>query len=186
MKETRIQRMGEGHVEQGGDGTGSALTGVDVTERYVGPDAWWIASILSQPVRFEQGWFWTTAFCHSRRGEGLAFRQRPDGNGIDARCHTGGCSPELAADALGGQIGWPLRGPTAYEPLAEPVGRFSWLTHRPLRTMAMYGTAALTFAAPLLLGLGFQAAYLSYLGYCVGVGLMTWFLAPRPTGRPMR
>ena len=60
-------------------------------------------------VRFHDGWFWTTAVCHSRRDDGLAFRQRPDGNGIDVRCHTGGCSPELAADALGGHAGWPIQ-----------------------------------------------------------------------------
>ena len=158
----------------------------DVTGRYVGPNAWWIAKVLSHPVRFEQGWFWTTAFCHSRRDEGLAFRQRPDGNGIDARCHTGGCSPEMAADGLGGQLAWPLRGPTAYVPLVRAAGRFSWLTRRPMQTIALYGTAALMFAAPLLLGLGFEAAILGYLGYCVGAGVTIWFLAPRPTRRPTR
>ena len=55
-----------------------------------------------------------------------------------------------------------------------------------MQKMALYGTAALMFAAPLLLGFGVQTAYLSYLGYCVGSGLAIWFLAPRPTRRPTR
>ena len=158
----------------------------DGTDQYVGPNAWWIATMLSHPVRFEQGWFWTTAFCHSRRDEGLAFRQRPDGNGIDARCHTGDCSPELAADGLGGQIGWPLRGPTAYEPLAEPVDRFWWLRDWPRWRLEWYGVAALAFAAPLLLGHGLEAAILTSLCFSVGSWLTGRHMTRRRSGRFIR
>ena len=46
-----------------------------------------IADLL--PLRVsEKGWFWDTAVCHGAQSDGLAFRQRPDGNGIDVRCHT--------------------------------------------------------------------------------------------------
>ena len=64
-----------------------------MTERYTGPSAKRIADLLRHRVSFERGWFWTvTAICHGGKSDGLAFRQRPDGNGIDVHCHTGGCS----------------------------------------------------------------------------------------------
>ena len=141
-------------------------TGMDVKEVYVGPSALWIAKRLLHRVRFHDGWFWTTAVCHSRRDEGLAFRQRPDGNGIEVRCHTGGCSPELAADALGGHAGWPIR--SAYEPLAEPVDRLWWIRHWPRWRLEWYAVAALAFAVPLLLGHGLEAAYLACLCFSAG------------------
>ena len=66
---------------------------VNMTERYTGPSAKRIADLLPHRVSFERGWFWTTtAVCHGGKSDGLAFRQRPDGDGIDVRCHTGGCS----------------------------------------------------------------------------------------------
>ena len=144
------------------DGAG----GMAVTEEYVGPSALWIANLLPHRVGFHDGWFWTTAVCHSRRDDGLAFRQRPDGNGIDARCHTGGCSPELATDALGGHAGWPIR--SAYEPLAEPVDRLWWIRHWPRWRIVWHGAAALAFATPLLLGHAPQAAILCCLAFSVG------------------
>ena len=50
---------------------------------------------------FERGWFWTTtAVCHGGKSDGLAFRQRPDGNGIEIRCHTGGCSAGVVITEL--------------------------------------------------------------------------------------
>ena len=55
-----------------------------------------------------------------------------------------------------------------------------------MQSLVWWGAAALVFAASLLLGLGFQTAYLSYLGYCVGAGLTIWFLASHPTRRPTR
>ena len=55
--------------------------------RYVGPTAARIAELLAprQRVRFERGWFWKAAVCHESEQDLLAFRQRPDGDGIDVR-----------------------------------------------------------------------------------------------------
>ena len=74
-----------------------------MTEQYVGPSALRIANLLPHRVSFERGWFWTTtAVCHGGKSDGLAFRQRPDGNGIDVRCHTGGCSKGVVITELEG------------------------------------------------------------------------------------
>lgn len=146
--------------------------GLDVTERYVGPAAWWIANRLPYPVRFEEGWFRTAALCHGGEHDGLAFRQRSDGNGIDARCLSGDCSNEVAADVVGGQAGSLVRGPTAYEPLFQPVDRFWWLTDWPRWRIAWNGGAALAFAAPLLLGHALEAAILTIIGFSAGSWLM--------------
>ena len=174
-------------VEGGDEHMESALTdihgrmGMDVKEVYVGPSALWIANLLPHRVRFHDGWFWTTAVCHSRRDDGLAFRQRPDGNGIDVRCHTRGCSPELAADALGGHAGWPIR--SAYEPLAEPVDRLWWLRKWPRWRIELYGMAVLSFSVPLLLGHGPEAAALSYICFSVGAWLTVRHLTRRRAWR---
>ena len=61
-------------------------------------------------VRFDGGWFWTTAFCHGDEADELAFRQRPDGEGIDARCHAGEVlSPVGGGRVLGHRWGGPSR-----------------------------------------------------------------------------
>ena len=155
--------------------------GMSVTERYVGPSAVWIAKLLPHRVSFDGGWFWTTAVCHSRRADGLAFRQRADGEGIEALCHTGDCSPEEAADALGGQIGWPIR--SAYEPLAEPIDRLWWLRWWPRHRIVWHAAAALTLAVPLLLGHAAQAAILSCLAFSVGSWLTSQSMLRRRAGR---
>ena len=158
--------------------------GLDVAERYVGPSAWWIAQRLSHPIRFERDWFWTTAACHvGAKGDRLAFRQRPDGNGIDARCLDGGCSPEVAADVLGSQAGWFVRGPTAYEPLCPSVD-CSWrLRDLPWWRIAWYGAGVMAFIAPLLLGHDLEAAILSYIGFGVGSWLTDLIHLPRRAKR---
>ena len=67
--------------EQGGTG---------MAEQYTGPSAMRIANLLGHRVSFERGWFWTTtAVCHGGKSDGLAFRQRPDGNGIDVGATPG-------------------------------------------------------------------------------------------------
>ena len=183
MEALRTCNIGEGGNMQ------TELIGVNVgegladTERYVGPSAWWIAHRLSHPVRFEHGWFWTTATCHGVGPDELAFRQRSDGNGIDARCLAGSCPPELAADALGSQAGWIVRGPTAYEPLAQPVDRRWRLRDWPWWRIAWYAAAALAFAAPLLLGHALEAAILSLIGFSVGSWLTAGSHLPRRAGR---
>ena len=196
MEETRIQRIGQAHVGEGGDVADLSYIEeedelADTTDQYVGPSALTIANLLmranllTRTVRYRHDWFWTTtAFCHGGDSQGLAFRQRPDGNGIDVRCHTRGCSRDEAIAGLEAATGAAIG--SAYVPLVKRDGRFSLLTRWPLQKIALYGTAALMFAAPLLLGMGIQAAYLSYLGYTIGASLMIWFLAPRPTRRPTR
>ena len=80
----------------------------DRTEQYVGTSALSIANLLPHRVSFERGWFWTTtAICHGGKSDGLAFRQRPDGNGIETRCHTGGCSAGVVITELEALIGCP-------------------------------------------------------------------------------
>ena len=159
--------------------------GLDVTERYVGPAAWWIAQRLSRPVSFEGGWFRTAAVCHGGESDGLVFRHRPDGNGIEARCLSGDCSPELAADALGVQARLFVRGPSAYEPLFQPADRFRWLTDWPRWRIAFYGAAALSFAVPLLLGYGLMVAWLNYAGFSLGSWLMAKLIS-QPRRRRFR
>ena len=89
-----------------------------MAERYTGPSARRTANLLPHRVSFERGWFWTTtAICHGGRSDGLAFRQRPDGEGIDVRCHTGGCSRGVVLTHLEAAIGLPMW--TAYEPVSD-------------------------------------------------------------------
>ena len=89
-----------------------------MTERYTGPSAKRIADLLPHRVSYERGWFWTTtAICHGGRSDGLAFRQRPDGEGVDVRCHTGGCSRGVVITHLESLVGLPTL--TAYEPVSD-------------------------------------------------------------------
>ena len=74
-----------------------------MTERYTGPSAKRIADLLSHRVSFDRGWFWTTtAICHDGRSDGLAFRQRPDGEGIDVRWPHRGLLTRRGDNAPGG------------------------------------------------------------------------------------
>lgn len=70
--------------------------------RYTGPSAARIADLIAprQRVRFERGWFWTAAVCHESEQDLLAFRQRPDGDGIDVRCRSAGCRREQVIKRL--------------------------------------------------------------------------------------
>ena len=124
-------------------------------QQYTGPSAGRIAGLIPQPVSFERGWFRTsTAICHGGdEPDGLAFRQRPDGNGIDMRCHTGGCTRGQVVTALEGAAGVPIW--TAYEPVAETTARAprrSW----PRRRLALIAGVVLLLAAPPLLGHGLE------------------------------
>ncbi len=127
------------------------------TQRYTGPSAGRIASLVPHEVSFERGWFRTSsAICHGGdEPGGLAFRQRPDGNGIDVRCHTGGCTRGHIVTALEGVVGLPIW--TAYEAVAETSARAPrrrW----PGRGLALVAGGALLLAAPLLLGQGLETA----------------------------
>ena len=126
-------------------------------QQYTGPSAGRIARLIPHAVAFERGWFQTTAaVCHEGdEPDGLAFRQRADGNGIDVRCHSGSCTRGQVVTALEGLIGLPIW--TAYEPIPEtaaPAPRRWW----PGRRGALVTGAALLLAAPLLLGHGAETA----------------------------
>ena len=147
---------------------GDAMEMRAVAQRYTGPSAGLIAKLIPHEVGFERGWFRTsTAVCHEGDDpDGLAFRQRPDGNGVDVRCHSGGCTRGHIVTALEGLIGLPIW--TAYEPLAEGDGkagsdRLTW-PHRSLhgvrrlRRFALATGGAALLALPLLLGGGTESA----------------------------
>ncbi|MCY3657060.1 MAG: hypothetical protein OXG95_10695 [Chloroflexi bacterium] len=142
------------------------------TQRYTGPSAGRIASLIPQPVGFERGWFRTSgAICHGGdEPDGLAFRQRPDGNGIDVRCHTGGCTRAHVITAIEGLIGLPIW--TAYEPRKEPVAAAPRARRWTKQRLLFWGVAALVLAVPLALGHGVEAAALNAFGYTVGFTLM--------------
>ena len=154
-----------------------------MTEQYVGPSAARIADMLPHRVSFERDWFWTTtAVCHGGKSDGLAFRQRPDGNGIDVRCHTGGCSPGVVITELEALIGLPIW--TAYEPVSEaavkaPEKRPWW------KRVWVPAVVALVIAAPLITGdLEFFA--LNLVGLGIGALLLRRFRPRRPVRRPPR
>ena len=156
-----------------------------MTERYVEPSAARIANMLPHRVSFERGWFWTTTeVCHGGRSLGLAFRQRPDGNGIEVRCHTGGCASGLVVTHMEALIGLPIW--TAYEPMSDAAGKASERKRWPRRKLALAGVAALVVAAPLLLGLGTEAAFLNLGGLGVGALLVGRLTAGRSTRRRRR
>jgi len=134
-----------------------AMEGRARAQQYTGPSAGRIASLIPQGVRFERGWFRTTAaICHEGgEPDGLAFRQRPDGNGIDVRCQTGGCTRGHLVTALEAVIGQPIW--TAYEPVTETEVQAP-RRRRPGRRLGLVAGGALLLAAPLLLGHGLETA----------------------------
>ena len=153
-----------------------------MTEQYVGPSAARIADLLPHRVSFERGWFWTTtAVCHGGKSDGLAFRQRPDGNGIDVRCHTGGCGAGVVITELEALVGLPIW--TAYEPVSDAAARVSekrpwWRSKR----LAVAGVIALVVAAPLLT-FDLEFFFLNLVGLGIGWLLFRRFLVRRPSGR---
>ena len=165
------------------DGNGEG--GAHMTERYTGPSAKRIADLLPHRVSFERGWFWTTtATCHGGRSDGLAFRQRPDGNGIDVRCHTGGCSAGVVITELEALIGLPIW--TAYKPVRDaaakaPEKRPWWKRKR----VWVPTVVALVIAAPLIIG-DVELFFLNLVGLGTGALLLRRFMPRRPVGRVRR
>ena len=153
-----------------------------MTERYTGPSALRIADLIPHRVSFERGWFWTTtAVCHGGKSDGLAFRQRPDGNGIDVRCHTGGCGAGVVITELEELIGLPIW--TAYEPVGEaadkaPEKRTWWKRKK----VVVAGVVALVVAAPLLT-LDLELFFLNLVGLGIGALLLRRFLVRRTVRR---
>ena len=154
----------------------------DMTEQYVGPSAMRIANLIPHRVSFERGWFWTsTAVCHGGKSDGLAFRQRPDGNGIDVRCHTGGCSAGVVITELEVLVGLPIW--TAYVPVNDaavkaPEKRPWWKRKK----VVMAGVVALVVAAPLLT-LDLELFFLNLVGLGIGALLLRRFLVRRTVRR---
>ena len=154
-----------------------------MAERYTGPSALRIADLLPHRVSFERGWFWTsTAVCHGGKSDGLAFRQRPDGNGIDVRCHTGGCSAGVVITELEELVGLPIW--TAYEPVSDSAAGASekgpwWKRKR----VIVAGVVALVIAAPLLT-LDLELFFLNLVGLGIGWLLLRRFMRRHP-GRPV-
>ena len=156
-----------------------------MAERYTGPSARRIADLLPHRVSYERGWFWTTtAICHGGRSDGLAFRQSPHGNGIDVRCHTGGCGKGLVITELEFLIGLPIW--TAYEPVADapvtaPQKRPWWWKQRRIVVPAV---VTLLVAAPLLT-FDPEVFFLNLVGLGIGWLLLRRFV-PRPPVRKFR
>ena len=145
-----------------------------------------IANLLPHRVSFERGWFWTTtAVCHGGKSDGLTFRQRPDGNGIDVRCHTGGCSSGVVITELEALIGLPVW--TAYEPVVRetadraPEKRPWWTRKR----IAVGAVVVLVVAAPLITG-DLEVFALNLVGLGIGALLLRRFLVRRTVRRPRR
>ena len=157
----------------------------DMAEQYVGRSAARIADLLPHRVSFERGWFWTTtAICHGGQSDGLAFRQRPDGQGIEVRCHTGGCSLGVVITELEVLIGLPIW--TAYAPVRDaavkaPEKRPWWKRKR----VAVAGVVALVIAAPLITG-DVEVFALNLVGLGIAALLLRRFFVRRPAGRPHR
>ena len=154
------------------------------TEQYVGPSAKRIADLLPHRVSFDRGWFWTsTSVCHGGKSDGLAFRQRPDGEGIEVRCHTGGCGRGVIVTELERLIGLPIW--TAYEPVgdaaAKALGKQPWWKRR---KVVVAGIIAMAVAVPLLT-LDLEMFFLNLVGLGIGWLLLRRFM-PRRTIRRVR
>ena len=154
-----------------------------MAERYTGPSAARIADLLPHRVSFHNGWFWTTAICHGGQSDGLAFRQRPDGEGIEVRCHTGGCSTGVVITELEALIGLPIW--TAFEPVVSAVSaevRKPWWKRKKVVVPAL---VALVVAAPLLT-LDLELFFLNLVGLGIGWLLLRRFMLRRPPIRRFR
>ncbi len=157
--------------------------------RYVGPTAARIAELVApqQRVRFERGWFWTAAVCHESEQDLLAFKQRPDGDGIDVRCKSAGCSRERiirSLETLGGESIWSAyrvedipvapspRPGTESTPAKDETSGRSW-------RVVLAPFVILLLAAPLVLGYDLQVVALNAFGF----GWAGWLVRRFMVGR---
>jgi len=167
------------HVNQ------AATTRTTTRARYIGPSAARIAELLApkQRVRFERGWFWTAAYCHESEQDLLAFRQRPDGDGIDVRCESAGCSREQIIRRLESRTGesiWSAYAtdPRPSTPTQSPAGGADGTTGRSWR-FALAPFIVLLVAAPLVFGYDLDVVALN----AVGLGWAGWLARRALLGR---
>ena len=146
--------------------------------RYTGPSAARIAELIAprQRVRFVRGWFWTAAVCHESEQDTLAFRQRPDGDGIDVRCKSAGCRRERIIKRLETLAGEPIwsaygvsadtdksnRSDTADE--SDTAASDSNEGRERNWSVILLPFALLLLAAPLAMGLDLQVVALNAFG----------------------
>ena len=147
-----------------------------MAEQYTGPSAMRIANLLPHRVSFERGWFWTTtAICHGGKS---------DGNGIEVKCYTGGCSAGVVITELEALIGLPIW--TAYAQVQDtPVkapGQQPWWKRK---RVVVAGAVALVVATPLLT-LDVELFFLNLVGLGIGALLLRRFISRRPVGRVRR
>ncbi|MDE2747063.1 MAG: hypothetical protein OXI41_13955 [Chloroflexota bacterium] len=144
--------------------------------RYVGPSAARIAELIAprQRVRFERGWFWTAAVCHESEQDLLAFRQRPDGDGIDVRCKSAGCSRERVIRSLEQLTGESIWSAYTTEPrtstLSQAPSKRTDATGGRSRGLALTPFIVLFAVAPLVFGYDLQVMALN----SVGLGWAGW------------
>ena len=144
--------------------------------RYVGPTAARIAELLAprQRVRFERGWFWIAAVCHGSEQDLTAFRQRPDGDGIDVRCRSAGCSRErvihslerLTEESIWSAYATESRASRSPQPPADESGGTSKTNGTGGRSwrIALAPFIVLLAAAPLVFGYDLQLTLLNSVG----------------------
>ena len=146
--------------------------------RYTGPTAARIAELIApqQRVRFERGWFWTAAVCHESDQDLVAFRQRPDGDGIDVRCKSADCRRERIIkrlETLTGEPIWLAYGVTtdtsnSSETATQPPATASSSQSREARerkwSVILLPFALLLLAAPLAMGFDLQVVALNAFG----------------------
>ena len=154
----------------------SKTTTARTRSRYTGPAAARIAELIApqQRVRFEQGWFWTAAVCHESEQDTLAFRQRPDGDGIDVRCKSAGCRRERIIkrlETLAGEPIWSAYGVSndtsdSSETANKPDAAASDSNEGRERywSVMLLPLALLLLAAPLAMGFDLQVAALNAFG----------------------
>ena len=157
--------------------------------RYVGPTAARIAELIAprQRVRFERGWFWTAAACHGSEQDLLAFRQRPDGDGIDVRCKSAACSRQRVIrrlETLSGEPIWSAYRAEDVPALASP-NPATEATPAPNDTrgrswrVVLAPFLLLSLAAPVALGYDLQVVVLN----AFGLGWAGWLARRVWTGR---
>ncbi|MYA00638.1 MAG: hypothetical protein F4Y35_02515 [Chloroflexi bacterium] len=138
--------------------------------RYVGPSAARIAELVAaqRRVRFERGWFWTEAVCHESGQDLLMFRQRPDGDGIDVRCRSAGCSRERIIRSLEtatGEAVWSAYSSDASAAAPAGPAAITANTARGLDWRVIAAPFAIVLlAAPLVAGHDLQVAALNVFG----------------------